>query len=343
MNVNRLFREDVLLSQRNRNYGSVSINMPPQYRRLTLGFSLMMVCVLLFLWRGEFSEKYMVRGYLETMSGVTRIYPKKNGVVARSYIKQGDRVKKGEPLFLIDLLYQGLDLKEKNNALVYLKKRRALIASEIENKKGHLRDLEQLLLRKYISLLSYQEKKDELSTLEGEIMRIDMEIIHYKNEKSYEIRSPMDGIVSTIFYQEGQYTHVSKPIIKLLPLDSNLKVELFIPVKYSGFLHRSYPVIIRFDAYPYLHFGTSQARISQMSNSILRDEEEDKPISVGEPYYKVTALLDSQFIRVYGQDKRLKQGMTISAVIVGSKRRIWQWIFQPLLNFYENDPESHVS
>ena len=132
----------------------------------------------------------------------------------------------------------------------------------------------------------------------------------------------------------SQYTNLSKPLLKILPSHADLMASLFVPVKHSGFLHHKNKVIIRYDAYPNARFGSSIAEINEINRSIMTDEEEDKPIRIGEPYYKVTATLDKQVVSVYGATKNIQQGMTISAVIVGSKRKIWQWILDPLYSFY---------
>ena len=92
-------------------------------------------------------------------------------------------------------------------------------------------------------------------------------------------------------------------------------------------------MIIRYDAFPYARFGGVGAYIDGISQSILTDVEEDKPIRIGEPYYKVTARLEQQFVRVYGQQKHMRHGMTVTAVIVGSRRKLWQWILDPIYSF----------
>jgi membrane fusion protein len=43
--------------------------------------------------------------------------------------------------------------------------------------------------------------------------------------------------------------------------------------------------------------------------------------------------LDNQFITLYGKNKKIQHGMTISAVIVGAKRKIWQWVLDPIYSF----------
>ncbi len=334
MNNKRLFRQEVLDSKRNKNYGSVSINTPFQYTVFTMGFSLIVLIVFLFLLFGEFSEKFIVSGYLESTRGVARVYPNKNGVIVRRYVKQGDEIKKGDRLFLIDTSYAGLEKKNKHDVLSQLEKKKKSIEMEIVHKEKHLQALKGLLEKKYISLTMYHQKHDELVALENQKNSVDLEMINYKHEQSYVVYAPISGMISSVIYQEGQYTNMTKPLVKILPNHADLIAELFIPVKQSGFLHHNNTVIIRYDAYPYARFGTSSATINDISRSILTDEEEDNPIRIGQPYYKVTATLDKQYVTVYGEEKKIQHGMTISAVIVGSKRKVWQWIFDPLFCFY---------
>ena len=334
MDEKYLFRPEVLESRKNKNYGSVSINMPGKYVVLAMGFSTTIILIFLFLIYGEFSEKHVVHGYLESTKGIAPIYSNKNGVIAKRYFNQGDIVKKGDKLFLIDTTYERLNRKNKPDILVQLEQREQSIAAEIAYKEKYLQDLKHLLDKNYIAKATYHEKQDELTVLARQKNTLNIEIINYKNEKSYLIRSPIDGTISSVSYQEGQYTNLTKPLAKILPAHSDLIAQLFIPVRQSGFLHRKNKVIIQYDAYPYARFGTANATINEISQSILTDEEEDKPIKIGHPYYKVMATLDRQFVTVYGKEKKIQHGMTFSAVIVGSKRKVWQWIFDPLYSFY---------
>lgn len=334
MNKNKLFRQEAIENKKNKNYGSVSINIPQKYFLLTIGFTSLVICICLFLIFAEFSEKFIVKGYLNSSKGIVSIYPKKDGVIIQCYIHQGDQVKKGDELFLIDTSYAGINSKPKHNIRDQLKKNKQLINAEINYKKNHLQSLKKLLEKNYISQSAYHAKQEELLALEHKNNQLDMELIRDQQERSYVIRSPIDGFISTLIYQKGQYTNALKPLVKILPSDSDLIAELFIPVKHAGFLHKKNSIIVRYDAYPYERFGTTKAVITNISQSILIDKEEDKPISIGQPYYKVIASLDRQVVRVYGKDHKIQQGMTITAVIIGSKRKLWQWILDPLYSFY---------
>ena len=328
-----LFREEVLQSQRNKYFGSVSINIPMQYKVYTLVFMVLGILIFLLIIFGEWSETFIVSGYIESAKGISRIYAYKEGVILKRFVNVGQEVKQGDALFSIDTAKETLDKGNKKDVLAHLQQSKESIEKALVYKEKVLKDLKPLLDKRYIALALYHQKQDELLALERQKNSLEVAIIQQKNEQSYVIRAPIDGVMSAILSHEGQYTQQSKPLAKIIPAHTDFRAELFIPVKHAGFLSQKNKVIIRYDAYPYTRFGSSQAFIHQISNSILIDEEEDKPIRIGEPYYKVSAKLAHQYVRVYGQNKKIQQGMTVSAVIVGSKKRVWQWILDPLYSF----------
>ncbi|KTC96424.1 HlyD family secretion protein [Legionella feeleii] len=334
MNDKTLFRAEVIESKKNQNYGFVSINTPVSYRFIAIGSMVIILLIVLFIVFAEFSEKIIISGYLDSTKGIARVYPKINGVIIQSYRHQGDKIKRGENLFLIDTSYTGVYKSQDHELFKSLKKNKEFVKKEINYKNQYLHALKKLLEKHYISWTTYNEKQEELIEIENKKTLIELEMIKYRQGKSYSIRSPIDGVVSSIIYKKGQYTNLSKPLAKIIPSDTDLVAELFIPAKKAGFLSKENKIIIRYDAYPYERFGTYKATIKEISQSIITDEEEEKPILVGEPYYKITAELDRQFVTVYGAEKRLQHGMTFSAVIVGQKRKIWQWILDPLYSYY---------
>ena len=333
MEEQKLFRQELVNGIKNRNYGAVSINTPKQYQALTFGFSFIVLLIILFIMFGEFSEKHIVNGYLESTKGEARVFPSKNGILVKKYIKHGEEVKKGDKLFLIDTSYESYNKNDKNEILLQLEKKKKSIEKELLYKKKHLENLQQLLVKKYISEAAYHEKQEEINLIKSNKSNIELEIIKYKQEKSYVIYSPIDGIISSVIYETGQYINLARPMVKIIPTNADLMALIFVPVKQSGFLENKSNLIIRFDAYPYARFGTVNAIINEISSSILTDLDEDKPIKVGGPYYKVKAKLDNQFITLYGKNKKIQHGMTISAVIVGAKRKIWQWDLDPIYSF----------
>jgi membrane fusion protein len=50
-----------------------------------------------------------------------------------------------------------------------------------------------------------------------------------------------------------------------------------------------------------------------------------------DPLYRIKARLDSQSIAAYGRFEPLQPGMQIEADILLDRRRLIEWIFEPLL------------
>lgn len=334
MDDNSLFRNEVIENQKYQNWGTVFINTPMRYQLISGFFIILIFALILFICFGEFSEKYIVSGYINSIKGIVRIFPNKNGIIIKSSVTPGKQVKKGDILFIIDTSYDGLSEKQNKGIFAQLKKRQQSYQREINNKIKQINALKKLLDKKYISLNVFNEKHEELTSLRNNINLVDTDLIKYKQSRSYIIRSPIDGTVANVIYKQGQYINLSKPLVKILPHSSALEAELFIPIRKSGFLHKNIKVIIRYDAYPYERFGAYRATIKDVSQSILTDDEEDKPIKIREPYYKATAKLEKQFVTLYGKNVKIQDGMTVTAIILGSKRKVWQWILDPIYSFY---------
>ncbi len=332
MNKEKLFRKEALASYHKPKYGTVLLNNPVKYWVIAFVSILFMIAIVIFIFLGEFSEKFIVRGYLESSKGLVNIYSQYNGVIEKCFVKEGQVIEKGTPLVL--LTRSAESTQGKPALLKQLEKKKIIIEKEVAYKQKHLKVLKQLLLKRYLSLDFYHQKHQELIALETAKNNIETEIIKYKQQKSYIIHSPRQGSIASLLINEGQTTNLLKPLLKILPSPEHLIGKLFIPIKQAGFLENGMQVFIHYDAYPQSRFGSSKARISQISQTVLMDKEEDKPLQIGKPYYKASAELEKQVINVYGRDKNLRHGMTFSAVIIGTKRKLWQWILDPLYSFY---------
>ena len=334
MSPQGLFRPEVFENRKNKYYGTVLINTPIHYLVVTCGVSSLVMGVFLWIVLGDYSQKFLVTGYVASTAGIAKIYPHKNGVILQSFVQPGSVVKQGDRLFLLDTSDEGLGKKNRHYVLIALRKKKQLLTAQIAYKEQHLQVLKRLLEKKYITLSAYHEKRDDLLALQRQKGDVDTEVIRYQQDASHVVVSPVDGLVASVIYKRGQQTHSGKPLAMILPKDSDWVAEIFVPVKQAGFLYVGQQIEIRYDAYPYTHFGTSEATIDDVSQSVLTDDEDDKPIRIGQPYYKVTAHFNKSFITVYGKKKVLQHGMTFSAVMVGSKKKIWQWIFDPIYRFH---------
>lgn len=118
-----------------------------------------------------------------------------------------------------------------------------------------------------------------------------------------------------------------------MPGNSRLQADLLVPSRAIGFIAPGDQVMLRYQAYPYQKFGHQRGTVAAISRSALTSNELGALIGnaqQGEPYYRVTVRLAKQAITAYGKPEPLKPGMLLDADILGEKRRLIEWVFEPL-------------
>jgi membrane fusion protein len=325
-----LFREEALNTRINRNLGTIRISVPFNYWVASVGSLLLLSALVSFLFFGQVSEKIEVRGYLDSEKGIVSLHPKSDGVIIRSKAVEGKKVKKGDVLFII------MDRNKENTKEVIenLDQRKKNLSREYQLKKDHYRALSKLYQKHYVSTSVLKETEALLLELANQIKLIDLELIKYQHSQRQWIKSPIDGVITNIFYKQGQNVEPVNTLLHIIPNHSRLVVRLCIPSRNMGFLKKENAVFIQYDAYPSQKFGLYKALIKEINLTVLTDDKEEKPIKVGLPYYKVKAELEQPYVNFYGNRADLSHGMTINAIIRGEKKKIWKWILDPLYSFY---------
>jgi membrane fusion protein len=146
-----------------------------------------------------------------------------------------------------------------------------------------------------------------------------------------EIVSPVAGRVVTIIGPSpGGTVSPGQPFITILPVDSILRAELFVPSRAAGFLRPGQDVKLLYDAFPYQRFGSYPAVVSSVGQNILSPEEVIAPFKVTEAVYRVTADVRSPVIVARGQRISLQSGMTLKANVVLERRSFLDWFLEPL-------------
>lgn len=325
-----LFRKEVLDNRLNRNLGTARLNVPLNYQITSILVLVLLAIIIVFFGFAQTSEQTFIRGYLDADGGIVTVYSEDGGIVKKSVIEEGKQVKKGDTLFIISNSHQ-----EKTKVLIKnLSQRIINLTQEYQLKKEHYDALSKLNKKNYISASALKETESELLEITNKIKSEDLEIIKYKQSQFQLVKSPIDGIITNIFFKQGQIVKASKSLLQIIPNDSTLVARLYIPSKNIGFLRKGEQVIIKYDAYPSQRFGFYKAFITEVNLTILTDDKEDKPIQVGEPYYKIKAELEKPYVNLYGKKENLSHGMTLTAVITGEKKKIWQWVLDPIYSYY---------
>ncbi len=181
-------------------------------------------------------------------------------------------------------------------------------------------------------------------TQQGEIgrdlARLAQEAAENEARRRVVIRAPQDGVITAVLSEVGQTVAANAALVSLLPQGAKLQAQLFAPSSAVGFLKPDQTVHLRYQAFPYQKFGHHEARVVQVSRTPLQSSdlaalpvpEAMKTSAAAEPMYRITVALNEQSVRAYGQDQALAAGMQIDADVLLDRRRLIEWIFEPLLS-----------
>lgn len=159
----------------------------------------------------------------------------------------------------------------------------------------------------------------------------------------FVVRAPQDGVMTAVIAEPGQSVSTSVALASLVPSQARMQAELFAPSSAVGFLKPQQPVLLRYEAYPYQKFGHQLGHVIQVSRTPLQSTElAGMPLpgslsgtalgASAEPLYRITVALDSQTVEAYGVAQPLSVGMQLEADVLLDRRRLIEWIFEPLLS-----------
>lgn len=147
------------------------------------------------------------------------------------------------------------------------------------------------------------------------------------------ITAPVAGLVASRLVEPGQAVQAGQPMMSLLPEGSRLQAQLMVPSSAVGFVEPGDRVLLRYQAFPYQKFGHHDGRVVRISRSAINPGESMALAGSGqetEPYYRVLVDLDLQTISAYGNPEPLRPGMLLEADILGERRRLYEWLLEPL-------------
>jgi len=170
----------------------------------------------------------------------------------------------------------------------------------------------------------------KVQALRNELSAAEQRIAEIKGRGAYVIRAPSSGRVSTLQATAGQNADPQRLQLEIIPEDSVLQAELFLPARAVGFVETGQAVRILYDAFPYQHFGAYRGRVVKVSQTILTSADAAGPIKLNEPAYRVTAVLERPDIDAYGKRVALQPDMLLKADIILERRSLVSWLTTPL-------------
>lgn len=206
---------------------------------------------------------------------------------------------------------------------------------------GHVQAMQRQATAARRGLAQLQQAQQELpgqrlankAGFQRDLAALEQEQVETEARGALAVSAPVTGVVATQLVKPGQAVQAGQPLLSLLPGNGTLEAELLVPSRAIGFIEPGDRVLLRYQAYPYQKFGHQQGTVARISRSALNQGEVQTLLGVAaqsEPLYRVTVRLAKQAITAYGKPELLKPGMALEADVLGEKRRLIEWVFEPL-------------
>ncbi|AXT59349.1 HlyD family efflux transporter periplasmic adaptor subunit [Aquimarina sp. AD10] len=173
-------------------------------------------------------------------------------------------------------------------------------------------------------------KNNRLQELQHQYAQLEERLIELKNSRSYIIKAPVNGRVTSSQITIGQNVSPAVPILTIIPENTVMHAELFLPSRAIGFIKKNQEVLMRYDAFPYQRYGLYKGKIIQIAEAVISPNEVIIPIASQEPVYRIKVALDMQAINAYGKRMPLQSGMSVVADIILEERSLGQWLLEPI-------------
>lgn len=140
------------------------------------------------------------------------------------------------------------------------------------------------------------------------------------------LRAPVKGVVNRLLRRTlGGAVRAGEDVAEVVPLDDRLLVEAYVAPQNIAFLRVDQPVRVKITAYDFTRYGMLEGRILRIgANAIRRDERDEAEVFV------ITVQTEGAILDADGGQVQILPGMTAEVDILAGKRRVIDYLLQPL-------------
>ncbi len=168
----------------------------------------------------------------------------------------------------------------------------------------------------------------ELTEYRRDIAALQEELVKASDTNSRQILyAPVSGQVQELAVTtEGGVVTEAEPLMKIVPDEESLIVEVFLENKDIGFVEKDMPAEVKIHTFPFTKYGIVEAEIENISDDAIFDEKRGFT-------YSMLLAMKKKTIAVDGRDVRLMPGMEVTAEIKTGERRLIEYVLAPLLRY----------
>jgi membrane fusion protein len=220
-------------------------------------------------------------------------------------------------------LFSRIQSKEKRIEYLDIQSQKIQLESDLNIAKRNIEIANEAIL---IGELNAQ---NQLADLTRKLDEAKNKLLEYDSAEYIYVIAPSDGTVANVHAKLGQHVDSASALLTIIPADSELYAELYVPGNAIGFVSSGDRVQLRYRAFPYQKFGYHKGVVKHVSRAPLYGASGTLSVN---SIYKITVVLPEQYMVAYGQQQPLQTGMEIDAAILIDKRRLYEWLFEPLMS-----------
>jgi membrane fusion protein len=185
----------------------------------------------------------------------------------------------------------------------------------------------------------------QLADLERAKAELNAQIEQAKSAISTDVLAVTGGQVAALNVREGAQVNAGDTVAAIGDPNAQFTIALEAPSKTMGLLTIGQRVVLKYDAFPYKTFGIKYGKviaIGEQPVSLPKSASEDKafidpklgdagPLPPPQSKYLVEVEPDDRMINAYGVDRAILVGSTLSADVVVERRKLIDWVIDPIL------------
>jgi membrane fusion protein, adhesin transport system len=218
-----------------------------------------------------------------------------------------------------------------------------LVVAEKMSAQGLMSEVEVMRLRRQLNDIDLQTQERinrfrqdasaELVRQRTELSMLDEQMVARDDVlRRTVLTAPLKGVVKTVrSHTVGGVVAPGAPLIELLPLGEQVRVEARIRPADIGFVQVGQKVQVKLSAFEYTIYGGLQGEVMSISPDAITDNER----SVEGSHYRALIRADASTLRAAGQPLPVLPGMTGSVEIRTGQRTVLGYLLQPMLKAQE--------
>lgn len=139
------------------------------------------------------------------------------------------------------------------------------------------------------------------------------------------LRAPVDGIVNAVSIKTlGGVVEPAKPLIEIVPLGDDLKINARVSPNDIAFIEDGQPVKVRISAYDPQRYGYLNGHISRIGASTMNDGE-------GNVYFEVEVKTEQNHLMAGARKLPITPGMLADIDVITGRKSILAYLMKPVL------------